>query len=107
MVNATVPAGVPPAGATAATVAVNVTAWPNTDGLTEESTVVVESALLTVWMTAADVLLLKLLSPRYSAVIEWLLTLSDEVVNRATPPLSALVVNAVALSRNTTLPVGL
>src|SRR5438552_3868540 len=37
----TVPVGVPVAGATAVTVAVKNTVWPETDGLSEETTVVV------------------------------------------------------------------
>ena len=42
---ATVPVGVPAPGATAATVVVNVTGWPKTDGLSdeEETTVVVDA----------------------------------------------------------------
>ena len=36
--NVTVPVGVPAPGATAATVAVNVTLWPKTDGLIEDET---------------------------------------------------------------------
>jgi len=59
----TVPVGVPAAGATALTVAVNVTACPNKDGLTEEVTVVVLLPLLTVWVIAAEVLLAKFVSP--------------------------------------------
>jgi hypothetical protein len=43
----TVPVGVPAPGAVAATVAVNVTVWPKTDGLTVELTVVLLDALLT------------------------------------------------------------
>jgi hypothetical protein len=46
--NVTVPVGVPFPGATAATVAVNVTDWPNTDGLCEEITTVELPALFTV-----------------------------------------------------------
>jgi hypothetical protein len=59
----TVPVGVPVAGATGLTVAVNVTAWPNTDGFTDEVTVVELPALPTVWMIAAEVLLAKFVSP--------------------------------------------
>src|SRR5712691_11100062 len=44
----TVPLGVPAPGATGLTVAVKITDWPNTEGLAEEVTVVVVSALLTV-----------------------------------------------------------
>ena len=46
--NVTVPVGVPAPGATAETVAVNVTDWPNTDGFTDEITAVVVSAFTTV-----------------------------------------------------------
>ena len=45
--NVTVPTGVPAPGATGDTVAVNVTDWPKTDGLTDEVTVVAVLALLT------------------------------------------------------------
>ena len=41
VLNCTVPVGVPVPGATALTVAVKLTDWPNTEGLTEEATVVV------------------------------------------------------------------
>ena len=61
--NVTVPVGVPTPGATALTVAVKVTAWPDADGFTDEVTVVELPALLTVCVTAAEVLLLKFASP--------------------------------------------
>ena len=61
--NVTVPVGVPAPGATALTVAVKVTAWPEADGFTDEVTVVELLALLTVWVIAAEVLELKLASP--------------------------------------------
>jgi len=61
--NCTVPVGVPlPAGFTV-TVAVKVTGWPKTEGLAEELTVVVVAAMLTVCVTPAEVLVLKLVSP--------------------------------------------
>ena len=65
IVNVTVPVGVPVPGETALTVAVNVTVWPETEGLAEETTVVALLALLTVWVNGAAVLLLvlKLESP--------------------------------------------
>jgi len=50
-------------GANDVTVAVNVTAWPNTDGFTLDTTAVFDGALLTVWISAADVLARKLASP--------------------------------------------
>ncbi len=43
----TVPAGLPAPGATTATVAVNVTLWPKTEGLADEARVVVVLALFT------------------------------------------------------------
>ena len=61
--NVTVPLGVPAPGATALTVAVNVTDWPETDGFTDEATVVVLLAWFTVCVKVEDVLVLKLPSP--------------------------------------------
>src|SRR6516225_2746819 len=70
-VKVTVPPGVPTPGATAATVAVKVTLWPNRDGLGEELTVVLLEALFTTWGLAESfpVELVKLLSPLYAAVM--------------------------------------
>src|SRR5947209_3805162 len=45
-VTATVPTGVSVAGGLAVTVTVNVTGWPNTDGLEDEATVVVVAATI-------------------------------------------------------------
>jgi hypothetical protein len=42
---------------------VNVTGWPKTDGLTDDVTLVVVPAWLTVWVRTADVLALKFASP--------------------------------------------
>jgi hypothetical protein len=42
---------------------VNVTAWPNVDGLSELASVVVEAAVFTVWLWTADVLPVKLALP--------------------------------------------
>ena len=51
-------------GLTTLTVAVNVTDWPYTDGLTDEATVALVLALLTTWVTAVEVGLgMKLVSP--------------------------------------------
>jgi hypothetical protein len=61
--NVTVPVGVPAAGATVLTVAVKVTDWPKTDGSAELVTVVVLLPFVTVWVIAAEVLLLKFVSP--------------------------------------------
>jgi hypothetical protein len=58
--NVTVPLGVP---VPAVTVAVKVTDWPNTDGLSELVTVVEVEPWLTVCVIAAEVLAVKLPSP--------------------------------------------
>jgi len=47
---------VPAPGATGLTVAVNVTDWPDTDGLADEVSAVVVSDLFTVCVSAAEVL---------------------------------------------------
>jgi len=60
--NWTVPVAVPAPGETAATVAVNVTDCPKTEGVVEANVVVV-LALLTTWLTAVLVLVTKLVSP--------------------------------------------
>ena len=60
--NCTVPVRVPEPGATALTVAVKVTDWPKTEGLAEEATVVLLPAWLTLWVTVAEVLAVKLVS---------------------------------------------
>ena len=60
-------------------------------------------------VNAADVLAAKLLSPPYTAVIEWLPTDSDEVVNVACPFAYAYCVPVpigVVPSKNCTVPVG-
>ena len=51
----TVPDGVPAPGATAVTVAVKVTGWPETDGLALEASAVLVEARFTTWLTAAEV----------------------------------------------------
>jgi hypothetical protein len=104
--NVTVPVGVPAPGDTTATVAVNVTDCPNTDGLADEVRVVVVFALLTVWVRTALVLPEKLESPLYLAVIEWDPTASVDVANVATPPDSVPVPRVVVPSRKVTVPVG-
>ena len=62
--NVTMPVGVPAPRPAAATVAVNVTLCPNTDGLLDELLVVLVPAWLTVCVTVvAEVLVVKLLLP--------------------------------------------
>ena len=58
----TVPVGMPVIGATGLTVALNVTDWPNTDGLVPDTTSVVVF-VLTVCVSAAEVLVVKFVSP--------------------------------------------
>src|SRR5437667_11135432 len=50
----TEPVGVPAPGETALTVAVNVTDWPNTDGLTDEASAVLLLASLTACVNTAE-----------------------------------------------------
>ena len=61
--NVTELVGSPAPGEVTATVALNVTFWPALDGLTEEVTAVVVSALLTTCVYVPELLPLKLLSP--------------------------------------------
>ena len=59
----TVPVTVPPPGAMGATVAVNVTGWPKTDGLVNGVSVVVVSDRMTVWLGSDPVLVAKRVTP--------------------------------------------
>src|SRR3981081_292810 len=59
----TVPVGVPAPGGLAVTVAVKVTLWPATEGLTEELSAVVVASWRTVWVRGAEVLVRKSASP--------------------------------------------
>jgi hypothetical protein len=103
----TVPVGTPAAGLTGAIVALNVTLWPNTAGLALEVSDVVVEAWLTVWVSALEVLPVKSVVVAYTAVIEWLPTLSALLVNVATPlAFSAPVPSVVDPSLNVTVPVG-
>src|SRR3954447_25536507 len=69
--NVTVPVGVPPPGATAATVAVKVTAWPVTAGLTDDRRATAVAAGLTATDVAAESLAAKPLAPEKEAVSAW------------------------------------
>ena len=81
---------------------------PNTAEATDEETVVVVPAFAIVCLTAADVLVLKLTSPGYTTVIEWVSTVRLDVANVATTfPLTTLSVpvpSVVAPSRKVTVP---
>ena len=67
----TLPVGVPLPGATAVTVAVNVTDCPKTEGLAEEVTAVVELPWLTTcgFVFNEPVLVAKFVSPAYTVVM--------------------------------------
>jgi hypothetical protein len=61
----------------------------------------------TIWSRAGEVLALRLTSPEYSAVIEWVPTERLAVVREARPDaFSVAVPRLVAPSRNVTVPVG-
>src|SRR5260221_165198 len=77
--NVTVPPGVPAPGDTALTVAAKMTDWPEIEGLLDETSETVVSALLTVIV---------------------------KVVKAARPEARVLVASAVAPSLNVTVPVG-
>src|SRR5437660_3254296 len=107
--NATVPVGVPAPGATTATAAVSVTAWPGVagDGLAVRDDVV--AALFTCWASAGDVELAYTPEPAYTAVSEWPPTASPGTVSVATsglPPFSVALPICVLPSENATVPAG-
>ena len=104
--NSTVPVAVPAPGETAATIAVKVIDSPKTEGLTEDVNAVVVLALLTTWFTAELVLVTKLESPEYTAVM--LCVLTPKLVTAADvaePELRVTVPSEVAPSKNSTVPV--
>src|SRR5712692_5139777 len=107
---ATVPVSVPAPGATIDTVAVKVTDCPNTDGFALEAKLVVVLAWLTTCDRAALVLVLKLVSPLYTAVMLCVPTASALVLNVAvvTPAVveTVPVPMLVAPSLKSTVPVG-
>ena len=83
--NSTVPVAVPAPGAVGATFAVKVIDCPKTEGLAEDVNAVVVLALLTTWLTAELVLVTKLESPPYSAVMLFEPTASDAMDKVAVP----------------------
>src|SRR5437773_1390824 len=106
----TFPVGAPAPGATGLTVAVNVTDWPNTEGLAEEITAVAVSALFTVWVKGEAVLSLplKLPSPLYTAVTEWLPVASEDMAPLVAAPPDKLTGRPKSAPSilNCTVPVG-
>jgi hypothetical protein len=99
----TAPTGVPAADVTPA---VSETGWPWTTDPDGPDAVVVVLAAVTVWLTVFEVDELNPLVPRYTAVIGCEPTLSEEVMNVATPlPLTVPVPICDPLSRKLTMPV--
>ena len=106
--NVTVPVGVPVLPAAFDTVAVNVTCCPVVAVVGAAVTAVVVVIPIAISVTiAVEVLPKKLASPEYFAVIEWVPSDSDEVLNVACAfAPSAPVPICVLPSRKATLPVG-
>jgi hypothetical protein len=104
--NTTLPVGVPPPGDTALTVALKVTVWPKFEGFSDEVSTIDVDAGLTTCVTAGEVLVPKLLSSLYTAVIAWFPTDNDEIARLAVPPASATVPIVVLPSLKVRLPVG-
>jgi hypothetical protein len=87
-------------------VAVKVTLCPKADGFTDETTLVVVPSWLTVWVSVADVLVVKLVSPPYTTVMECAPRVKLLVVNVAEPPDRVPVPSVLAPSMKVTVPVG-
>jgi hypothetical protein len=110
--NTTVPVAVPLPGLVTPTAAVSVTVCPTTAGLVDEASEVEVDAWLTTSETALDVDAVKLLSPAYVAVIEWVLPVATcEVWQVATPDVFTVwlpppQVSVEPPSLNLTVPVG-
>ena len=60
---------------------------------------------MTVWVRGEEVLVVKLASPEYTAVMVWLATESEEVAKVAVPPLRMPEPMGEPASRNSTVPV--
>jgi hypothetical protein len=107
-INVTGPVGVPTAGDTGLTVAVNVTGAPNTLGFGDD----VNAVVVFPWLTTCGVpvsepeAVVKLVSPPYEAVMVWPPTESDELENVATPLVSVPAPMEVPPSKKVTVPVG-
>ena len=101
-----VPVGVPPPGATAATLAVKVTAWPVTAGLTDDPRATVVAARLTVTAAAAEVLPAKPMVPEKEAVSAWVPMPSDTGTVAWPAALTGSKPRTVLPSRKMTKPIG-
>ena len=102
----TVPVGLPPKAVVM--VAVKATVWPLFDGFGVDVSAVAVLAWFTFWLTTGDVLGVKSTSPPYTAVSEWVPTLSVETDKLPMPlVLSVAVPKTFVPSLNVTLPVGM
>src|SRR5216683_412697 len=82
------------------TVAVKATLCPHTAGLVPDTTAVVLLALLTVWVSAAELLTVKFVSPLYLAVTVWLPTANNVALLKealVTPPMVLTLTGLPAL----------
>ena len=108
-VKVTVPLGAAKPGMLAVTVAVRVTAWPHTDGLTEAAITLVVASRWTICVRPLVTLAVKFASPPYDAMIVWLPTARPlaESVALVTPfaVFSVPMPNALLPFRNITAPV--
>jgi hypothetical protein len=102
--NVTEPVGLPVEGATAATVAANVTVCPNAEGFGDELSVVLLDATLTVCDRVDEVLVVYIMLPVYVAVMEWPPMSNAEVVKDAFPLLIVPEPIVLAPSLNMTFP---
>src|SRR5580700_8441603 len=109
-VNFTEPVGVPAAGAVAVTIAVYATVCPDTDGSTDDVTIVVVAPWLTVSVRIGDVEPVKLESPAYTAVITCAPTVAKAAAHTAVPEADTACASqpviAMPPSSNITPPVG-
>src|SRR6516165_9806250 len=104
--NVTVPVGVVAPGATAATVAVKVTAWPVTAGLSDDRRATVVAAGLTVTATAAEVLSANPVVPEKETVSAWVPMPSDVGMVARPAASSGAEPSSVFPSRKKTVPIG-
>jgi hypothetical protein len=101
----TVPVGVSDEPELPVTVAVRVIVWPELNDVGDAVRLVVDGRS-TVTVTAGAVLVVKLLSPSYVAVTEFVPSGTNTFESTATPPLRFAVPSDVVPLKNSTVPVG-
>ena len=102
----TFPSATPAPGATVETVAVKVTLFPKSDGLRLLATTVVVLALLTIWDRLLLVLVVKLVSPAYTAMMPFVPAVMELVVKVASLAERVPLPNKVAPLKKFTVPAG-